>query len=189
MAKLAITIETLASSQIRRDLYTVAEAGVRSGQRPAADARIKDKLVRLRALYLRRARRVSQLTPVEVPTGWAAKPPEKDIARCLYQPLTGKQDDVASSAHGVDLHNLPSHIREMAPIEQVTLVVLQSSSVALQNLMDLFLEPSHTTGSTAVSNSSSTVTTCSARPSFQSETLPAFELEAEQRSDDRAPVS
>jgi hypothetical protein len=63
------TIETLASIQIRRDLYTVAGAGVRSGQRPAADARIKDKLVGLHALYLRRALHVSQLTPVEVPTG------------------------------------------------------------------------------------------------------------------------
>jgi hypothetical protein len=188
MAKLAITIETLASTQIRRDLYTVAEAGVRSGQRPATDARIKDKLVRLHALYLRRARHVSQLTPVEVPTGWAAKPPEEDIARGLHQPLTGKQDDVASGAHGVEPRDLRSHVREMVPIEQVMLVVLQSSYVALQNLIDLFLEPSHTTGSTAVSNSSSTVTTCSARPSFQSETLPAFELEAEQRSVDRAPV-
>jgi hypothetical protein len=34
------TIETLASTQIRRDLYTIAGAGVRSGQRPAAYARI-----------------------------------------------------------------------------------------------------------------------------------------------------
>jgi hypothetical protein len=34
------TIETLASTQIRRDLYTIAGAGVRSGQRPAAYALI-----------------------------------------------------------------------------------------------------------------------------------------------------
>ena len=83
------TLETLASTQIRRDLYKVAGAGVRSGQHPAADARIKDKLVGRHALYLRRALHVSQLTSVEVPTGWDAKPPEEDIARGLHQPLTG----------------------------------------------------------------------------------------------------
>lgn len=83
------TIETLASTQIRRDLYTVAGAGVRSGQRPAADGRIKDELVGRHALYLRQALHVSQLTPVEFPIGWAAKLPEEDIARGLHQPLTG----------------------------------------------------------------------------------------------------
>jgi hypothetical protein len=53
------TIETLASIQIRHDLYTVTGAGVRLGQRPAADTRIKDELVELHALYLRRALHVS----------------------------------------------------------------------------------------------------------------------------------
>jgi hypothetical protein len=66
------TIETLASIQTRRDLYTVAGAGGRLGHRPAAVAHTKDKLVGLHALYLRRALHVSQLTPVEVPTGWAS---------------------------------------------------------------------------------------------------------------------
>jgi hypothetical protein len=65
-------IETLASTQISRDLYTVAEAGVCSGQGPAAVAHTKDKLVGLHALYLRRALHASQLTPVEVPTCWAS---------------------------------------------------------------------------------------------------------------------
>ena len=77
----------------------------------------------------------------------------------------------------------------MVPIEQVTLVVLQSSSVALQNLKDLFPEPRRTTCATAVSNSSSTATTWSARMSFYSDTQPAFELEGEQLPDDSAPVS
>ena len=72
----ANVIATRYNTQIRRDLYKVAGAGVRSGQRPAADARIKDKLVGRHALYLRRALHVSQLTSVEVPTGWDAKPPE-----------------------------------------------------------------------------------------------------------------
>jgi hypothetical protein len=66
------TIETLDSTQIRRDLYTVAGPGMRSGKRPAADTCIKDQFVGRHALYLRRALHVSQLTPVEVPTGWAS---------------------------------------------------------------------------------------------------------------------
>jgi hypothetical protein len=86
------TIETLASTQTRRDLYTVAGAGGRSDQRPDAVARITDKLVGRHALYLRRALHVSQLAPVEVPTGWDAKPPEEEeyIARGLHQPLISR---------------------------------------------------------------------------------------------------
>src|SRR5215207_6177576 len=67
------SVEALALAEVSRDLHAVAGAGVRAGQRPAADACINDKFVGRHALYLRRALHVSQLTPVEVATGWTTE--------------------------------------------------------------------------------------------------------------------
>src|SRR5215207_6952216 len=82
-------IEALALAQVGRDPHAVAGAGVRTGQRPAAEARIKGQILRRHALYLGRALHVSQLAPVEVASRWAAEPAEEDVARGLHEPLAG----------------------------------------------------------------------------------------------------
>src|SRR5215211_8083068 len=82
-------IEALALAQVGRDPHAVAGAGVRTGQRPAAEARIKGQFLRRHALYLGRALHVSQLAPVEVASRRAAEPAEEDVARGLHEPLAG----------------------------------------------------------------------------------------------------
>src|SRR5829696_4032943 len=82
-------VEALALAEVRRDLHSVAGAGVRTGQRPAAEACIKGRFLRRHALYLGRALHVSQLAPVKVASRRAAEPAEEDVARGLHEPLAG----------------------------------------------------------------------------------------------------
>src|SRR5215204_3647545 len=82
-------VEALALAQVGCDLHAVAGAGMRTGKRPAAEARIKDQLFGRHALYLRRALHVSQLTPVVVAARFATKPAEEDVAGGLHQALAG----------------------------------------------------------------------------------------------------
>src|SRR5215212_1851669 len=82
-------IEALALAQVGCDLHAVAGAGVRPGQRPAAEACIEDQLVGRHCFDVCRAFHILQLPPVEVASCRAAKPAEEDVARGLHQPLAG----------------------------------------------------------------------------------------------------
>src|SRR5215207_7687669 len=82
-------IEALALAEVAGDLHAVAGAGVRTGQRPAAELSIEDQFVGRHALDVSRALHVPELAPVEVASFRAAKPAEEDVARGLHQPLAG----------------------------------------------------------------------------------------------------
>src|SRR5215217_538978 len=70
-------IEALALAEVARNLHAVAGAGVRAGQRPAADAGVEDKLISRHTLDFRGAFHVLQLAPVEVAAFRAAKPAQE----------------------------------------------------------------------------------------------------------------
>src|SRR5215211_4312111 len=82
-------IEALALAEVAGDLHAVPGAGVRPGQRPAAEAGIDDQFIGRHALDVSRAFHVLQLAPVEVASSRATKPAEEDVARGLHQPLAG----------------------------------------------------------------------------------------------------
>src|SRR5215217_6996750 len=82
-------IEALALAEVAGDPHAVAGAGVRPGQRPAAEACIDDQFIGRHALDVSRALHVPELAPVEVASCRAAKPAEEDVARGLHQPLPG----------------------------------------------------------------------------------------------------
>src|SRR5215210_7134127 len=82
-------IKALALAEVGGDLYAIAGAGVRTGQRPPAEARIKGQFLSRHALYLGRALHVPELAHVEVASRRAAEPAEEDVARGLHQPLAG----------------------------------------------------------------------------------------------------
>src|SRR4051812_23519330 len=84
-------VEHSAGTEGARDRNCVARAGVRLGQRPAADARIELERARFHHIDERRAFRVPQLTNVEVPLeavdAFGCEPSEQDVACRLHQPL------------------------------------------------------------------------------------------------------
>src|SRR5215217_185932 len=122
-------IEALALAQVGGDLHAVTGAGVRPGQRPAAQRCIEGQFIGRHALDVSRALHVLQLAPVEVASCRAAKPAEEDVARGLHQPLAGHDAvsvvlvgaglDVALQYRGTGLLDLEEQgVILVAPFEQ-----------------------------------------------------------------------
>src|SRR5215203_1018384 len=82
-------IEALSLAEVAGDLNAITGAGVRPGQRPAAQAGIDDQLVGRHALDISRALHVLELPPIEISSFRAAKPAEEDVAGRLHQALPG----------------------------------------------------------------------------------------------------